>query len=419
MSGMPKKLVGAFSGNKSGAIALLFAFAITAIAGFGALSIDFGRAYMINSKMSGIADAAAMAGARALSLQGKNDSEVQTIAANFFNVNVKAAGLEHLVAGTVNVTVNRGKEEVTVEAETKLDVGLAKLLGVGPLKADHAATAALPTNDVEVVFALDFTGSMTLTPVGDTQSKFEALRETTRTSVNTLYAAASRDEAMRIAIVPWSIAVGPAPGMAQLSDDPADVCVSERGTYADTTDTAPVAGDFFGTTEADKCPTKILPLSDRSKQSDVITYVNNMTVTNWATAGHQSAAWGWYMLSPKWASALPADAKPREYSDMTKKVVVIMSDGEFNNTGFNHDGSDVDKSYEVFQKFCTNMKALATPIYIFTIGFDLGTEETRAKTELKTCATNADYFFDAKNNSELQKAFSKIVDKVNKLRIKR
>ena len=70
-----------------------------------------------------------------------------------------------------------------------------------------------------------------------------------------------------------------------------------------------------------------VPLTDDRDALD--TYVASL-VTDYLTAGHQGIAWGWYLLSPKWASLLPAGSKPAAYSDrQTVKAMILMTDGDF------------------------------------------------------------------------------------------
>lgn len=409
-----------FTRDEQGAIAIIAAFASTIIFGVVALSVDMGRATSGETEVRLTLDAAALAGARAMVIHGHDDDAVKARANATLDANLQANGYEAMIQGVPQINVDREAETVTIEAIMRVETTFGKLLGFSAVERTLEATAQMPTNNVEVVFALDFTGSMTLTAAGDSITKFEALRNITRTSVNTLFDVSTRPNGMRIGIVPWATHVRvPNSVNFAFANNVSDKCVNERGTWTTLTDVQPASGEFFGTTDTGGCSaTPILPLTRKANRASVISYIDTMQPTNGATAGHLAAAWGWFALSPNWSSIWPSGSEPGNVMDSNQKIVVIMSDGEFNSTGFNHEGSAVDKSYEVFGALCENMKSDASGITIFTIGFDLGAGETPAKTNLKACATSDDHFFEPEDSEALELVFSKITDEVKHLRLK-
>ncbi len=414
---LAKPFLQRFGQDRSGAFAIMFAFMILTVFGAGALALDFGSAYSLRLKVMSALDAAALAGARSLSFEGKSNGQVKQFTKEFIDANLASAGVANLIDGQPKVEVDRQNETVTITASTRLPTKLAGVFGLNALTSDYVAEASMPTKNVEVVFALDFTGSMTETPDGDTQSKFEALRSTVQTSIVTLYDSAIRDDGMRIGFVPWTYAVRLGSGFVNVGTDSTTQCVSARGNWSDLTDTAGIPGDFRSENDAD-CPvTPMQALLDRSQRSNVETYIADMAPILHMTGGHIGAAWAWYLLSPNWGSKLPNGSKPFQYEEKSEKVVVFMSDGVFNATRFEHGGDNTDKSYEIFQALCANMKA--KDITIYTIGFDIGPAGSRDHDELKTCASGDTYFFHAANNAALQSAFSAITQQVMSLRLKK
>ena len=137
-----------------------------------------------------------------------------------------------------------------------------------------------------------------------------------------------------------------------------------------------------------------------------------------ATAGHIGTAWGWYLISPEWASVLPSASAPKPYDDKSvMKAMIIMTDGLFNTsylTGGNTPlATQMDESYQQFDALCANIKA--KQITIFTVGFDLS--DPRALGELQNCASGGANFFDAKTGADLKKAFGEIASRLTTMRV--
>jgi Flp pilus assembly protein TadG len=212
-----------------------------------------------------------------------------------------------------------------------------------------------------------------------------------------------------------------------------NTCVTERtGTYA-YTDTAPgiapVGANYPSTSNL--CPTAtIMPLStDRTAlKAQVDSYV-----AAGSTAGQIGVEWGWYMVSPSFASLWPAASQPAAYTkpDLLK-VVVIMTDGEFNspycqgviarNAG-NGSGDTADKincdatngqgAAQALQT-CTAMKAAGVVVYTVGLGMAAGGE---AETLLKKCATSSDHLYLPSGGGALKEAFAAIGRDIMKLRL--
>lgn len=239
------------------------------------------------------------------------------------------------------------------------------------------------------------------------------------------------------------------PGKFKLST--ATNCVTER-TDADEafTDAAPSVA-FVGThypsshylTDCESGNT-VVPLS--SNKADLKAKIDAMKLSG-STAGQIGAAWGWYMVSPNWGYLWPDEVnepKPYETKELAK-VVVLMTDGEFNtahcqgvqsktyayNTyayisgptpGIPHaDRNSCDPAETPFQQamhFCDNMKAEPNNVIIYTVGFDL-VDGSPGVGFLTNCASDEDHVFLAANATELKAAFKSIATSISRLRIAR
>ncbi len=221
---------------------------------------------------------------------------------------------------------------------------------------------------------------------------------------------------------------------------PISTCVSERVGAHLYDDAAPsttfVGRDYAGTGGNIYCEAAndIVPLtSDKTVLNAKLNKTGGMQLAG-STAGQMGAAWGWYMVAPDWGYLWPdADSAPGPYEQTDlKKVVVLMTDGEFNTA---HCNGVVSENYGVSNtsdrincdatngdpftqasNLCTNMKDEG--IIVYTVGFEVGAG-SGADTFLNACATDDDHYYLADNSTELKKAFKQIATSISMLRIAR
>jgi len=208
-------------------------------------------------------------------------------------------------------------------------------------------------------------------------------------------------------------------------------CVSERiGTeaYKNTAPSTSPVGRVYLANQAG-CPSAtIMPLStDRTALKTSV----NAYVADGSTAGQIGTAWGWYMIDPNFAYLWPMASQPAAYTkpDLLK-VVIMMTDGEFNSEYCNGVLSRDSQSSSYSERIncnatngdgtvqalaqCTAMKAAGVVVY--TVGFDLGGNAT-AENFIKKCATSADYVYLPSGGGALKDAFSSIGRDIMKLRL--
>ncbi|HYD73350.1 MAG TPA: ubiquitin-activating E1 FCCH domain-containing protein [Candidatus Binatia bacterium] len=216
---------------------------------------------------------------------------------------------------------------------------------------------------------------------------------------------------------------------------PASNCVSERVSSQEYTDASP-ASAYVGLnypSSANACPAvSVVPLTTDGD------YLNGRIATFQAagsTAGHIGLAWGWYMLSPNWASLFSASEQGASYSaPETLKIVVLMTDGAFNTgycNGVISDDSDNGagaaserincdatngQPFDQARALCTAMKN--QDIIIYTVGFGLGAD-ANATDFMEDCATSDGHAYSADDGEELIAAFNAIAASITQLRITR
>ena len=149
-----------------------------------------------------------------------------------------------------------------------------------------------------------------------------------------------------------------------------------------------------------------------------------------STAGQIGAAWGWYMLSPNFAYLWPSASQPAAYTQVdVLKVMVFMTDGDFNTAYCNNVLSNDSQGYNSDQINCnatngnstTQAQAICTAakakgVIIYTVGFQVGSGST-AETFIKGCATDADHVYLPTSGTLLKDAFSAIGRDITKLRL--
>lgn len=231
---------------------------------------------------------------------------------------------------------------------------------------------------------------------------------------------------------------------------PISDCVSERiGTEA-YTDAAPGTaplGLYYPAGGYNVCGTGnwIAPLT--SHKESLKQHIDDLVVTG-STAGQVGVAWGWYMLSPSWTlwntfttdkddafTGVTYNAPAAYDAPNTSKVLILMTDGDFNTAHCNGVASSnyaVTSSSDVINCTATNgapftqAQTLCDAIdpsaddkmLVFTVGFEISSTGAAADF-LRNCASKPEYFFLSEDGTDLQDDFRKIAKEISRLRISR
>jgi Flp pilus assembly protein TadG len=341
-----------------------------------------------------------------------------------------------------------------------------KLAAYAPLEFSHSpvtvnSEVTRSGNNLEVALVLDTTGSMAGTRITNLKSAANQLIDLVVSDTQTPFYS-------KIAIVPYSNSVNPgtytntvrgaaasgtftnAVGKANIKFTPqgggtqktyaVSNCVSERIGSEAFTDAAasqasnPVGWDYPNSGGENACIAQtIQPMT--SDKTVLHNKIGTLSAAN-STAGHIGLAWGWYMVSPNWASLFPTISKPAAYgTDHLLKVVILMTDGAFNTSychgviaGDSGAGSGTTSNHincnspngDAFaqaQALCTHMKAAPNNVIVYTVGFDVSTDPS-ATSLLANCATDSKHvYFPADDGVSLQVAFQSIAADLNRLRI--
>jgi len=225
----------------------------------------------------------------------------------------------------------------------------------------------------------------------------------------------------------------------------ASSCVSERvgdEAYTDAAaSSAKVAFSYVGTTQVSSggCMTTTLtPLT--TNRTTLHDQIDDFKAEG-GTAGQIGVGWGWYMVSPRIGSIFSAANRPAAYgTPRLLKVVIIMTDGEFNAVYYNgvrardsgsgggsndrwinHDSNNGSPFLQAV-RMCSAMRAQG--ILVYTVGFDVSGSTDRtpnvvdtAREVMQSCATSPDYVYLPQTGASLKTAFAAIGRSISQLRI--
>lgn len=198
---------------------------------------------------------------------------------------------------------------------------------------------------------------------------------------------------------------------------PVTNCAAERTDANRYTDASPSGAPLQMVYQSSNCPaTQIIPLT--TNRTALKTAIDGL-VASGGTAGHLGLAWGWYMVSPNFSYLWPSASQPAAYgTNELMKVVVMMTDGEFNTSYCGglpgYGGCSPVSSTTQAVALCTEIKK--KNIILYTVGFSVS---SASKTMLTNCATSPSYAFFPATGADLVDAFKAIAQDINRLRLAR
>ncbi len=428
-----------FSSDQNGAVAILFGLCLIIVFMFSSLATDSARIYDVTSRVQAALDAAALAGAKSMDIEGASAAQIQQRAKQFFESRVAELRIGKVELTDFIATPDETTSTVTASVNVSMSTMFGSLFkGGAPTAFPRTASATYETIKIELSLVVDITGSMA------DSGKIDSLKVAAKELVDTLFASNPGPQQIRVALVPYSASVNAGSFHDAVTNggggattwswsswgggwaaSGTDTCVVERDGSHAYTDAAPNgAGVYLGTSStADNsnysCPeasvTPLADLADATQRNNFKAAIDALTPIG-GTAGHLGTAWGWYMLSPDWAYLWPAANRPLVSQPKLIKAVILMTDGDFNTSYKNGSINATDPSsagsspYQALQ-LCQNMKVDGLTIYSVSFMAPAIAEAT-----LRQCSGNEN-FYDANSSSDLIGAFRDIVERLSKLRV--
>lgn len=278
-----------FLRNTDGAVAIIFAFATIPLLAAVGVAVDYARVAAQRTHLQQGVDVTTLAVAR--SMDRKTNPELRSYADEFLNAQL--AG--RFAAEITQFSVNRDTREVNIAAEGSMRTMIIGLFQKKDVAFDATASAIDSLGNVEVVMALDNSGSMANQRIADLKTAAEKL-------VTILYSAPKATERVKIGLVPFAalVNVGPSNAGANWMDTAAASpvhsenfktpsnrftlykstmtgvswagCVEARPNGHDILDTAPSGGNAATLFVPSFAPDEPDNLNDRSDDNG---YVNN------------------------------------------------------------------------------------------------------------------------------------------------
>ena len=191
--------------DRRGSVYAMMAASIIPITGMIGGGVDFGRAYLINSKLQMAVDAAAIAGVRAQQIDASTGDTSETwksidsyLRANFPDDYMGYSSV------TRQISVTRQDTSITVKLDVtgRMPTTFLKVVGIDTLDVGAKATAEVGErrNAIEAMLVLDNTGSM----MG---GRMTSMKAAASDFVNIVYANQETVKDVAIGVLPYNIVV--------------------------------------------------------------------------------------------------------------------------------------------------------------------------------------------------------------------
>jgi len=184
-------MLGRFTRDRRGSVLLTFALAFPIAIVVIGMAMDYARGLAARQTISDAIDAAALAVGSSTNL---DESEIAAQAQAFFDAN-KAPGQ------SATISVAADDDKVTISATGSVDTTFLRLISITKLDVGASTEVTRRQRNIELVMALDNTGSMSW------NGKLTALKAAATQLVNTLYGDDETSDDLKIGLVPFAAAV--------------------------------------------------------------------------------------------------------------------------------------------------------------------------------------------------------------------
>lgn len=182
---------------RRGSVVTYLAVAVVPLVGFLGLAVDTTRGYLVKAQLSQALDAAGLAGGRVI-FSPNRDADIQM----YFDANFPPGFMGATVTGPEWV-VSEDNEQVVLTASAVLPTTFLRVLGHESMSVAAATEVTRQTTMLDVVLAIDMSGSMTSGGVGG-GSRIQAARNAAIELINILFGAEEEKELLNIGLVPWN-----------------------------------------------------------------------------------------------------------------------------------------------------------------------------------------------------------------------
>ncbi len=409
-----------FNNDLSGNVAMIAALSIIPLVIVAGFAIDYQLVTTKKVKAQFSLDAAVIAGSRMMQ-NNMSEDEVKLGVKNYY---VAAMETNEGVLSCEPLTVTINDQDISAATLCSQATTLSAIAGIHEMKFKVNSASKFGTGMVDVAFVFDVSGSMQ-------GSRMTSLKDAAKIAVEQLLPenpAVGHEDDIRLSAVSYNnslnagdffgAATGQSPDQTYtyyssyygryIDVDYTTTCVFQRAGSEKFTDAAPGTNKYMTPAsywDRNDCrDAEPVPLTN---DRDTLTNYIDSLDPNGGTAGHLGVAWGWYMISPEWTAELPA--APRGYDEPdTVKAMILMTDGSFNATINNSQGSSTWQA----KQLCDNIKNKGVVIYAVAFQAPSSGEDT-----LNYCSSGPEFFFDPQNGQELAQSYQAIATSISDLRL--
>ncbi len=440
-------------------VAMIFALCVLPLFFVAGFAIDTNRQMTYQNKVQNALDFAVLSTARHALTTSATDGELEQVAQDFFDAEFTGMGEATLTP----VSFARAGDLVTLEVSGTLPTAFMQLAGTKtmPLGTTSEAVFGEPSR-AEIALVLDTSYSMN-------GSRLSTLETAANSMIDKLVVADS--DAIKMSIVPFATYVNvgldkEGESWLQVEADQTTTGEScyiegyndwrrencERVSYSCTRDgvertctrwdcddadepaptneictTTTSTSSWQGCVESRSAPHNVEDTSYNTKPvvgfrswsglcpSPIQELTNDPAVlkakvsalnANQNTYIATGLTWGLRTLTP--GAPFDEGAPFADFFDQGgRKALVLMSDGANTrspSTNGKHNDTNVTNANDITEDVCDEIKSYQIELY--TIAFEL--DDLATKALLEGCATSSDYYYDASNSAELEKAFDNI-----------
>jgi Flp pilus assembly protein TadG len=408
--------------SKSGHVAVILAITIFPIAVVAGFAVDFQMVTTKKTKAQYSLDAAVIAGSRKLQDSRATPQEIQLLVRQYFQAAV-TSNQGVLVCEDPRVLIQG--QDISAESICSQQTSLSAIAGVDEMKFKVYSASTFGIGKIDVAFVFDVSGSM----IG---TRMEQLKDAAIVAVDQLLPddpPEGHEEDIRISMVSYNNSVNAGPYFTAMTGQSTQgfhryyhnyyrryfnipyttTCVFQRTGSEKFTDEPPgpnkyaTAADYWDRDDCRDAPP--VPLTtDRDTLAD---YVESLDPSG-GTAGHLGIAWGWYMISPDWWETV-GGSQPLNYDEPdTAKALILMTDGAFNATISNTQGSSTWQS----KQLCDNIKDKGVVIYSVAFQAPQSGEDV-----LEYCSSGPEFFFNPRTGQQLTQSYQAIATSISDLRL--
>jgi len=390
-------------------MAMVFALSTIPVGGLIATAVDLAQASRVRQQLQEAFDAAVLEGAKRI---GRPAQEIIDATRSFALANLPAS-MQNIQLD-VQIVNNNTTVRLSLTEPFRMQTSMLAILGITSMSVSTSAEATNGYTDLEIVLALDNTGSMNGT-------KISVLRTAVTNFINAMEIASNtsgRPNSVRIGIVPFDRFVRMGSGFrtqnyinfALNGVDPNswEGCVTDRDQPNDVQDTAPIAGNaathFVAVRNTGSTPCGLEPILDLTNDWNAL----RTTASRMRAAGNTNVTiglvHGWHMLTTN--EPYTRASVPRE---RLNRVMIMLTDGDNTQNRWTTNGNTIDLRT---QSVCNNLRT--SGILVYTIRVINGDAAL-----LQACATTPTMYYNVTSAEQITTVFDTLASQMTALRISR